>query len=479
MDGTGRVPRFSSVLNDSMDSDDLSPAAARSFADSLMDMSPEAYQMIKTLTMKTTILPLSSLPFPEEDLLWKWATTPNSQCARFMGLLSRFYANNAVSDLPDSVLFFTFFQRWKTHDRAQPEVLELLHIFMETMDQTDDRLARALSFPVAIERLERRAEVRLAHGDARYRLAVPRSIRIGGLLLVLVHEVADFQGVDPGTLRWSARGVYKKATARLFKLLDQNIDDFTVLEEGSSSLHERDCVASVELARDDEIVDFLLDSLDRPQGPLAYELLVPLPRAAFPLQAQLSNSIDVGSVFASRLFFYDFFTAESFAGSAHDFTRLLEIANSLEPAMPLNLEIVILCCEVVCVVARKSAFGGAKQMVFELLLKWLQILAYVKKVARCFSFFFEREETNALVLPTPTLLSLLNDANRTVCKTARAVFDWIDIPLSFFHAHLEGNVTDDILRCLCCQISRHSDVDDAEDWQSAFSIVAILQIEPR
>jgi hypothetical protein len=111
-----------------------------------------------------------------------------------------------------------------------------------------------------------------------------------------------------------------------------------------------------------------------------------------------------------------------------EFVRLLTIAGGLEEESPFGLEIVTICCEVVCLMARKSNFGEFKGMVFALLLKWLAIAAFTEIVVRCFSFFFEHEDGPKLAVRDGSALLLVSLSNSSVRTTAKQIFDRVENP---------------------------------------------------
>jgi hypothetical protein len=366
----------------------------------LTEMTEDGYFLIKKLVFKEAVIPLRELPFPHEDLLWKWALTRNSFSDKFARLLARLYWENDDHTLPDRAMIISFVRRWKNHEHWGWESLRLLQIFIETIEQGDDRLNRSCEFPLAVERLEVNSTVRLAHRAARYWLLVPRSIEIGALLLQFVNETDDFRHIPPSQLTLTAGAVEKRPSSRLSKLLDRGIQDFTVLRNGSSPLHRRKCLPSFIVARDPEIVDFLIGALDGSLAMAAYGILLTLPRSAFPATYPLSADHLVLSVLSVRMLFYDLFTGEAFEDAVVRFRDVFNFARTFDMAAPLTGEFVALCCEIICVIERKAKFGAAKQQVVELLLTWVNIPECVRSLDRCFGVLFPSQPAAALHFPS-------------------------------------------------------------------------------
>jgi hypothetical protein len=222
-----RNPDFFAFLNKLIDNHQVSLDIVRDFADMVTTMTRDVYLVIKKLIFMECPLPITTLPFPEENLLWQWAITPNAFSTKFASVLSKLYSSNFKVMLSDQAMISTFLEKWRLCDLRQPEVLQLLRIFIDMVEQTDDRFHRNTLFPVAIDRLIRDADIRLICHKQHYRIMVPRSIRLGGLIMMIVHEVKGIED-DPSRFVLYAKGVPRKITTPLTRFLDNGIGPFMI-----------------------------------------------------------------------------------------------------------------------------------------------------------------------------------------------------------------------------------------------------------
>jgi hypothetical protein len=410
----------------------------------------------------TTPSPLLSLPFPDEDLLWRCAIESNSFSMQFAHLLCCFYAANDGYELTDQNMIHTFLTRWKMLDRNEPSVIKLLQIFVDTVEWTDNLLHPGCHFPVAIERFQRNTEIQIFHGQECYKLTVARSIEIGGLLLALIEQENCFFEINPSSLAFFASGKRKKITSRLSKLLDQGITDFTVCVQGLSPLHARTSFPSTEIACDSELVKSLMSAFDGSFTNLVYSILILLPRAIFCTPFPLSFDSIFASLFSVRLSFFDLFAEESSENSVERFQEIFEFASRFEINSPFIEDVITICCEIICVLSQKSLGGLLEQTVFRLLLKWMEIPSFLNTISRGFSFFFRRTHNYRLPLPEENydVLLGLSSADPNIRSFTRDVLERVDIPIGVFQIFLTKNPTDDFLDCLSSHITPQSSEEE-------------------
>jgi hypothetical protein len=245
--------------------------------------------------------------------------------------------------------------------------LRLLRIFIDIIEQGDECLNGRVEFPLAVECLELNGAVQLAHRAAPDWLLGPRSIEIVVLFLQFLNETDNFRRVAPSQLRFSTHAAQQRPNSRLSKLLDCRIQDFTVLKNISSAFHKWRSFPSFIVTHDAELFGFLIQTLNGSPAMAAYEILVILPWIAFLTFICYLPTISLApfcrSTFCSRICLY-----RAFEDGGIKFRDVLNFTRIFDMMSQFTLEFVTLCCEIICVIARRAKFRSTKQCIFELLL---------------------------------------------------------------------------------------------------------------